>query len=832
MRRFFIFVVFFLMFFSAVGSEKLSGQDFFAEPASGEELFLTPRAVQESIDGAVEYLRKAQNENGSWDGYPSYEPGTSALVLLALLAAGLPKDDPTMVRGLEYLRMFPQSPQQCQTYPISLQTMVFCQADPERDRLYIERNVQWLISSQFRTNNAFQGGWSYTGEVPQSSRTDNSNSQFATLALYEAQRAGMIIAPEVWQLTEDYWARMQNDDGSWGYRASPGPETATGSGGGTGSMTCAGIAALAIVESFHSPDGARIKGEKIDCCLPVDSGQSDRIDRGLQWLAKHFSVQSNPGTAVGTDTYLFYYLYGLERAARLTSNRFIGSNDWYREGADYLLRRKGELLSYWKAGPDLQRLSVISTSFALLFLSKGRWPVLISKLKYVAAEASPTAPWNRHPDDLTRLTEYAEQQWKRNMIWQVIDSANAVADDYLQTPVLYLCGQVSPLPKENEAKKRFTAEIREYLEQGGFILAEALDGDESFETGFRDLMRAVFPDEPEGGLALLPPEHPIWNLEKEIPPEKLRPILGVDFGCRTSVIFIPPFRAKAEDGQAPSVEEDRPSLSCLWALAGNVYRKSNYAPKVQAEIQAGLDLGLNILAYATGRDLKYKEEIPEKTNTSDVPKTGGLYAAILLCGGGSACAPRAIPNLMKAIASEIGVPVETSVAKIRASAADLYRYPLLFLHGRTAFRFSESERRNLRQYFERGGFLFANSICASQPFNDSFRTEMKKIFPDAELRPIPPDDPIFSNRYGGYAIKSLDLRKPQRLEGRRIRSSLASAPPELLGIQHQGRWVVVFSPYDVSCALEKSGSVECAGYTAESAFKLSVNIVLYAVEFL
>ena len=65
---------------------------------------------------------------------------------------------------------------------------------------------------------------------------DNSNSQFAVLALYDGQRVGVEVSRETWTLAQKYWADSQNDDGSWGYV--PGDS-------GTGSMTCAGIGGLA-----------------------------------------------------------------------------------------------------------------------------------------------------------------------------------------------------------------------------------------------------------------------------------------------------------------------------------------------------------------------------------------------------------------------------------------------------------------------------------------------------------------------------------------------------------------------------------------------------------
>jgi hypothetical protein len=60
-------------------------------------------------------------------------------------------------------------------------------------------------------------------------------------------------------------------------------------------------------------------------------------------------------------------------------------------------------------------------------------------------------------------------------------------------------------------------------------------------------------------LHLLPPEHPAWNAEEIVPPQLQRPLLGIDYGCRTCVIYAPPTDL---DPDAAGM----PSLSCI---AGN-----------------------------------------------------------------------------------------------------------------------------------------------------------------------------------------------------------------------------------------------------------------------
>ena len=177
-------------------------------PAAGAEI-LSPEAVQRAIDEGTRFLTDRQRSDGSWeeDAYRQYAPGTTSLCLLALLSAGMTPDDGAVSRGLHYIEQFTPEAQQRQTYPIALQTMVFCQADPEKYRARIEENVEALLRGQFRTENPYNGGWSYS-DLRQNfsyAAADNSNSQFAVLALYEAQKAGIEIPDTVCKEIEEYW---------------------------------------------------------------------------------------------------------------------------------------------------------------------------------------------------------------------------------------------------------------------------------------------------------------------------------------------------------------------------------------------------------------------------------------------------------------------------------------------------------------------------------------------------------------------------------------------------------------------------------------------------
>lgn len=757
---------------------------------------ISAKQVRKAIDKAVAYLKQEQRSDGSWTEWVNQPGGVTAMCTLALLNSGVEPDDQHIQRALAKLRKIkPKS-----TYAVALQTMVFCKAEPKKDLLLISRNVKWFESTQVRTGSR-KGAWSYPA-----SRAigDNSNSQFALLALYEAERAGVAVSGQTWRLAKAYWEGCQNTDGSWGYYKGL---------GGTGSMTCAGIASLVITDDVVRHRDAAAAGNSIKCCENRGE-ENDRLNRAMRWLERNFSVAGNPGT--NGRTWHLYYLYGVERVGRLTAQRFIGKHDWYREGADLLVRKQDRLSGFFKGSGYAENNPLVGTSLALLFLSKGRRPVLMAKLQHGADN-----DWNRHRSDVANLARYVESQWRLDLTWQVVDLKAAEVEDLLQSPVLYLCGNLSPLPRTAGGRRTLSEKLRDYLDRGGFLLAEGYCGGAGFDQGFRELMKQVFP-EPEYRLRLLEPEHPIWHAEQKVPPERIRPLWGIDFGCRTSVIYAP----------ADPPGRGRPSLSCLWELSHSG-RGQKFTQSVQRRIDAALAIGVNILAYATNRELQGKEQgfrADSDRRPSDPFDRGRLHIAKLRHGGGCNAAPRALVNLLESAGRELNVRTGTKTELISITDDAVFDYHLVFMHGRNAFRLTDAERRQLKTYIERGGMLMADSICASRAFTNSFRQEIAAIFPDRKLEPIPADDPLLTPKYGGFDLKTVTRRDPQPRGDGPMKPALRRVPPELEGIKFGDRWGVVFSRYDISCALEKHDSLDCRGYSRTDAARIGLNVVLYSLQ--
>ena len=392
--------------------------------------------VDRAIRKGVRLLIQQQLPNGSWfDLVKEVKSGSTSLAALALLAAGEEPDSPTISKALGFLRGF--GPDDLNnTYAIALQTMVYAAAEPKRDRDRIAANVRWLEGAQIKPEDrrALAGDLDLLeGQVagrrplqhpvrapgPQRRRRGRGRRQARGLGAVPAplralpgprRRLGLHAAPPPADRQHDLRGDLQPDP----HRTAPNSGPGVHPGGG-------------------------------DPGLRPGHRQSEFAARH-ELAGRSFPGGENFGSG---QTWKFYYLYGLERAGRLVGLRNLGAQDWYRLGAEELVQRAGPGYGGLAGRPDGER-PVVATSFALLFLAKGRAPVLIHKLRH-----RPPNDWNTDPADVGNLVDVVGRDWKHLLTWQLVDPGSATVPDLLRAPILFLNGHRAPSspPGEKESPR-------------------------------------------------------------------------------------------------------------------------------------------------------------------------------------------------------------------------------------------------------------------------------------------------------------------------------------------------------------------------------------------
>lgn len=176
----------------------------------------------------------------------------------------------------------------------------------------------------------------------------------------------------------------------------------------------------------------------------------------------------------------------------------------------------------------------------------------------------------------------------------------------------------------------------------------------------------------------------------------------------------------------------------------------------------------------------------------------------------------AIPNLMKEISKRTGIPVNVQQKVVSLTDDDLFSYPFLFLTGHGNIKFTDEEAERLRHFLTSGGFLYADDDYG---MDESFRREIKKVFPESELVELPDDHPI----YHCYYQFPRGLPKiHEHFEG----------PPRGFGIFHEGRMVVYYTyNSNISDGWPDEQVHNDPPDIREKAFKMGINIVFYSLLF-
>ena len=345
------------------------------------------RKINESIDRGIAYLKlqldAATRRSPPMDWGPVYNRantslGSIALMGLTLLACGTPAQDPVVQQAAKAVRSAEK--QLSYTYSLSLALLFLDRLEDPRDRELIRTFALRLVAGQNQ-----KGDWGYScpllaasaeepivtylksrptlvsvspREVKKLGRVeaftglgpgDNSNTQFAVLALWAAQRHDLPVEPSL-VLVDKYFRDTQAPAGSWGYAA--------GSPSWKSSMTCAGLLALAVGRGIvHKADASRAPA------------RDDAVEKGFRYLTQTID---NPNAPRGGNRLIhadshgdLYYLWSLERVAMVYDLKTIGGKDWYAWASKVIVAAQQTDGSWQDAFPG-----PADTCFALLVLKK------------------------------------------------------------------------------------------------------------------------------------------------------------------------------------------------------------------------------------------------------------------------------------------------------------------------------------------------------------------------------------------------------------------------------------------------------------------------------
>lgn len=158
---------------------------------------------------------------------------------------------------------------------------------------------------------------------------------------------------------------------------------------------------------------------------------------------------------------------------------------------------------------------------------------------------------------------------------------------------------------------------------------------------------------------------------------------------------------------------------------------------------------------------------------------------------------------------------ETKEHSVRADSDAIFDHPFLYITGHGDVEMSQAARDNIKRILENGGFLLADNCSGAKNvgFDRAFKNQMRLMFPENNLEPIPMTHPLFQS--------------PHRIE--RILGGDKRIDPYLEGMTLDGRIAVIYTNNDLGCAWEGHDCRPGGEPQRTHAFEMGANIIFYAL---
>ncbi|MFW6038867.1 MAG: DUF4159 domain-containing protein, partial [bacterium] len=338
--------------------------------------------------------------------------------------------------------------------------------------------------------------------------------------------------------------------------------------------------------------------------------------------------------------------------------------------------------------------------------------------------------------------------------------------DPVDIPLLYMTGDYAFEFTDTEVDH-----LRRFLLDGGTILFNAARGRDAFNRAVVEQMRRVFPNK---SFMKLPMDHPIFNARRRI-----RRISVTADGSR----FMQPLEAYSID-----IGTRAAAILLPWGAGAAWSDADEYHPRGKHIIGEAADrLGVNIIAYTLG-STRYGRFLSQEFPVyhGRVPTQGdAVRFAIARYNGSYDLHPSLQNSVLTMLRERLELPVDYAPAYVDLGTGAIGQYPLVFMTGHYDFELTDAQVTNLRQYFKRGGVLFASAAAGLSPFDTAFRREMKRVIDGQAFVKLPPTHSMFVD--GPIRIDSVKYTPP----------ALSDDPtldqPEFFGMYVEDRLAVVYT---------------------------------------
>ncbi len=426
--------------------------------------------------------------------------------------------------------------------------------------------------------------------------------------------------------------------------------------------------------------------------------------------------------------------------------------------------------------------------------------VVLGDVKWVTRDGQRYSyrDWMTDPEDITNLLHWTNRQL--NIRYRAVDTAlPEFSYDPTELPILYFTGHDAFAVPDSLLPK-----LQQYCIDGGTILGDACCGAPDFDAAFRALAQRLFPRRP---MKQLPPDHPLYSSFYNISRIKYMkegktwteaPCLeAVSIGCRAAIIYTGGY-----------------DCSCGWD--GHIHEHGQRIVPSDAR-----NIGANIITYCLatyelGRFLSTERVYHQ----AGEPTRDQLVIAQVHHDGDWDPQPSSLAILLKSLAENTTVAVKFKKENVDLRSVDAFAHPILYMTGHEDFVLKEEEVRNLRRYLHAGGVLFGNACCGRKSFDEAFRREIARVFPDRKLSRVPLEHPLYRSV---FPVREVAYTPLVEHEHPGLRS------PTLEGISLENQLRVIYSPFGLVNGWSGAPNPYARGYESTDALKVGINVLVYAM---
>jgi len=499
----------------------------------------------------------------------------------------------------------------------------------------------------------------------------------------------------------------------------------------------------------------------------MQMGRNAAVQRGLRWINANYPPADTNG----------YAMYGFERVGLASGLSTFGGHNWYRDFVRTLINNQNSDGSW--GGGFLDSDTISGTAYALVIFDRGLNPFLMNKLDdghhYYGT-------WNRYPRDVANLASWVSRSTDFPVNWRVV-TFRSKRKAWLSAPIPYITGSRPPVYTAREQKQ-----LRRYINAGGMVVCACTNASQAYQRAMIKLGQHVMDGRYE--FTRLTPACTLYKMQPWYRNFFIN-AYGMSNGSRYLWIVVPEDLSRVWQRHLFSVRQP-------WIFAENLYLYCTGKGELTNRLQSLYVPAPKEKPHAAMRVVQLKYPV----NWDPEPSFAWRRYARL-----------AQSRFEVGIRYAAGGSVPTKAAK----------HTLAYLTGTASIKLPNQQMVAIRRFMAAGVTLLVDCTGGHTKTAQSVRQLIGKLAPGYPLKRIKTSGRLLNgSEPHALRLEHISYRKYH------LQSHHLTTRPQIYGIRRSHRWIIIFSPLDVTSGLLGIHTWGINGYSPGSSVSLMRDITAYA----